>query len=266
VVGAHPGAPTVRTKESVVATSPLSVQLYTVREAASEDLTATLKRIADIGFELVEPYGFTGFADLGDALAASGLRAPTTHQGFVDATEAEQAEIFAAATALGIGTVIDPHTAAERWQTAEGVEEIATKLNAAAVVASRHGVKVGYHNHAHEISARIGDRSALEHLAEHLDSSVGLQIDAYWAAVGGEDPVALLQRLGERVIAVHIKDGPGTTDNKDQVALGSGTQPIAEIMAATPHALHVVELDDSRQDRFDAVADSFAFLSGRGAA
>ena len=246
-------------------TSPLSVQLYTVREAAAEDLTGTLQRLAGIGFELVEPYAFTTFPDLGDALAASGLRAPTTHQGFLNASEAEQDEIFAAAAALGIERVIDPHYPAENWASVEQITEGAARLNTAATAAAKHGLIVGYHNHAFELESRpegAGGRSGLEIFAEQLAPGVGLEVDAYWAAVGGEEPVGLLQRLGEKVVAVHVKDGPGTKENKDQVAVGSGTQPIAEILAATPNALHVIELDDSFGDRFQAVADSFAFLSG----
>lgn len=244
-------------------TSNLSVQLYTVREAAAEDLTGTLTRLAEAGYELVEPYAFVDFGPaLGEALQASGLRAPTTHQGFLAADDAAQDRIFAAAAALGIETVIDPHHAAEHWTTEADVAETAAKLDAAAAIAAKHGVKVGYHNHAHEISARIGDRTALEVLADKLGPAVGLEVDAYWVAVGGEDPVALLERLGDRVIAVHVKDGDGSAETKNQVAVGAGEQPIEQILAATPNALHVVELDDSHGDRFEAVRDSFVFLTG----
>ncbi|HLV56547.1 MAG TPA: sugar phosphate isomerase/epimerase [Actinotalea caeni] len=250
----------------LAAPSALSVQLYTVREAAAEDLTGTLTRIADIGYQLVEPYGFTSWGPaLAEALQASGLRAPTTHQSFITADEGEQEALFAAAAQVGVTTVIDPHHAAENWQTADQVAETAARLNAAAAVAARHGVAVGYHNHAFELEARPegGDgRTGLELLADQLAPEVGLQVDAYWAAVGGADPVELLRRLGKRVVAVHVKDGPGTKENKDQVAVGQGSQPIAEILAATPHALHVVELDDSRSDRFEAIAESFRFLTG----
>jgi hypothetical protein len=65
---------------------------------------------------------------------------------------------------------------------------------------------------------------------------------------------------------VHLKDGPATTDVKDQVAVGHGGMPIREIIDATPHALRVIELDDSRHDRFQAVADSYAWLAANGLA
>jgi len=90
-----------------------------------------------------------------------------------------------------------------------------------------------------------------------------LELDTYWAAVGGEDVVPLLGRLGDRVQFLHIKDGPLTKDDKEQLAVGAGKMPIDEILAAAPAALAVVELDDFTGDVFDAVTDSFTYLNGR---
>lgn len=237
--------------------SPVSVQLYTVREALADDLPGTLQRLADIGFTQVEPYGFTGLDGLGDGLAAAGLTAPTTHGSIVGQ---DLESVFARAAELGIGTVIDPHIDGERWLTRDGVVEIAADLNAASAVAARHGVVVGYHNHAHELETLIDGTPALEVLHEHLDPAVILQVDTYWVVVGGQDVVALLHRLGDRVTALHVKDGPGSRDDADQVALGKGSMPLLEIIAAAPTALRVIELDDTRGDRFDAVRDSYDYL------
>jgi sugar phosphate isomerase/epimerase len=244
----------------------LSVQLYTVREAMQEDLAGTIARIAEIGFSQVEPYNFAGFPGLGAALTASSLTAPTTHAHFVGVSDDELASLFDAARELGVERVIDPHVPAERWQDAGSVAEIAEQLNAAAVIAAQHGVSIGYHNHAHELESIIGGRTALEVLADSLAPEVGLEVDTYWVFVGGQDPVALLERLGDRVVALHVKDGAGTTDDKDQTAVGAGTLPVRAIIEAAPSALRVIELDDSRGDRFQAVADSFAYLTKEGLA
>ena len=244
--------------------STLSVQLYTVRELLTDDTVGTLKRIADLGFTQVEPFAFLSFGDeLRRGLAEAGLSAPTTHQSFIGG---DLEPVFEAASALGIGTVIDPFVGPDRWQTAESVDEIAAQLNAAAEVAARYGVRVGYHNHAHELESTIEGITALEYFAGKLAPEVVLEVDTYWVAVGGQDPVELLGRLGQRVVALHIKDGPATTETKDQVAVGQGSLPIEEIIAAAPKALRVIELDDSRGDRFQAVADSYAFLTGKGLA
>jgi sugar phosphate isomerase/epimerase len=243
----------------------LSVQLYTLRELLAEDLPGTLDRLAGLGLAHVEPFRLTDFAaQLGPALAAGGLTAPTAHQHVVG-TGAEE-EIFAAAAALGVGTVFDPRIDRERFESADGVAAVADDLNAAAALAAKHGVRVGYHNHAQELEIVHDGTTALELLASHLDDAVVLEVDTYWAAVGGQDPVELLKRLGDRVTAVHIKDGPATPDPLDQVPVGQGDLPVREILAAAPHALRVVELDDTRGDRFQAVADSVAWLRAEGLA
>lgn len=239
----------------------LSVQLYTVREAMQEDLSGTLARIAEIGFERVEPYNFNAFEGLGDALKAANLTSPTAHGHLVGLSEAELDDIFAIAKSMGIYRVIDPHVPEERWTSADSVAEIAGQLNNAAGVAARHGVTVGYHNHAHELESIIDGRTSLEVLVDSLNDDVKLEVDTYWAAVGGQDPATLLKRLGDRVVALHVKDGAATPDPKDQTAVGQGTLPIREIIEAAPKtALRIIELDDSKGDRFQAVADSFDYL------
>jgi sugar phosphate isomerase/epimerase len=242
------------------------VQLYTVREALQDDLQGTLNKLAEAGYTQVEPFAFTDFPGLGEALAAAGLAAPTTHVHFLGQSDEKIASIFDAARELGIQTVIDPHVPDERWTTAEAVDETAARLNHAAKIAAEHDVRVGYHNHAHEFVNKIDGQNALEYFVGKLDPEVVIELDTYWVAVGGEDPVAVLKRLGDRVVALHVKDGPATRDTKDQVAVGSGSLPVREIIEAAPNALRVVELDDSRDNRFTAVIDSLTFLTKEGPA
>src|SRR4029453_9344949 len=94
---------------------------------------------------------------------------------------------------------------------------------------------------------------ALEVLADNLAPEVVLEVDTYWAYAGGAEVPALLDRLGDRVVAMHIKDGDGTLDTKAQVAVGSGSLPVWDFIAAAPDALRVVELDDTQGSVLDAV-------------
>jgi sugar phosphate isomerase/epimerase len=244
--------------------SELSVQLYTVRDALATDFDGTLATLAGIGFSQVEPFRLVDFADqLRQGLTAHGLAAPTTHMGFLGG---DQDAIFELASELGIGIVIEPAVRAEHWQTEEDITQIAQDLNAAAEKAAGHGLRVGYHNHHWEFESRIDGRHALEVLADNLAPEVVLQIDTYWAYAGGADVPALLGRLGERVAALHLKDGDGTLDPKAQVALGSGSLPVWDIIDAAPDALRVVELDDTEGSVIDALRDSRGYLfSGRSA-
>lgn len=242
----------------------LSLQLYTVREELDRDLPATIARVAEIGFTQVEPYGLTDYGPrLAGPLAEHGITAPTTHTGLIDA---DLPAVFAAAAALGTGTLIDPFVDPKRWQDESEVRAIADQLNEVAAKAKDHGLRVGYHNHHFELESRIGDRHALEVFADALDPDVVLEVDTYWAVVGGADVPALLGRLGDRVVALHVKDGDGSLDNKAQVAVGAGSMPVQAILDAAPGRLAVVELDDTTGDMFTAVANSYAWLNREDAA
>ncbi|HEU4947713.1 MAG TPA: sugar phosphate isomerase/epimerase [Kribbella sp.] len=248
----------------MVAVENLSLQLYTVRYKLEEDFDATMARIAEIGYRLVEPFGLVGLApQLAEALPKYGLAAPTTHAALL---REETGPIFEAAKQLGITTVIDPHVDVARWQTADDIQATAEALNKVAVEAADHGITVGYHNHHFELVSVIDGRHGLEILADHLSPEVVLEVDTYWAQVGGADVPALLGRLGDRVKALHVKDGDGTLDNKAQVAVGDGVIAVNDILAAAPDALRVVELDDYTGEIFDAVAASFAHLTSGDAA
>ncbi len=243
--------------------TPPSVQLYTVRDALEDDLAGTLDALAAAGFTRVEPFGLADWAErLAPELARTGLAAPTSHAGFLSADEGERERVFAAAEALGVTTVIDPYVEPARWQSAADVAETARRLNDAAAAARSRGLRVGYHNHAHELEHDIDGRSALEYFVSLLDDDVVLEIDTYWVLVGGADPVALLERLGDRVVAIHVKDGPVPGDVADQTPLGEGDVPVRDILAAAPAALRVVELDDSRIPPIEAVTRSLRYLEG----
>jgi len=217
-----------------------------------------LVRLAGVGFTQVEPFQLVKFADeLRTGFRQSGLTAPTTHVGLLSGN---QDEICALAVELGIQTIIDPYVDPARWQTEADVSQIASELNAAAKNAARHGLTVGYHNHHFELESMINGAHALEVLAAQLAPEVVLEVDTYWAYAGGADVPALLKRLGDRVAALHLKDGDGSLDTSKQVAVGSGVLPVSEIIAAAPDALRVVELDDSETNLFDAVRASREFL------
>jgi sugar phosphate isomerase/epimerase len=236
-----------------------AVQLYTLRHALEDDLPGTIKKVADIGFTQVEPYNFVATAqELGAALKANGLTAPSGHAPLLSEN---QEAIFAAAKELGITTVIDPYLPAEHWQSAEDIQSTAAKLNAAAKKGAEYGIRVGYHNHQWELESIIEGQTALEYFAGLLDPEPVLEVDTFWAAVAGQDPAELLQRLGDRVKFIHIKDGPLTTDTTAQQPAGQGKIAVEEVIAAaTSLEVGVVEFDDYSGDIFEGIAESLAYL------
>lgn len=240
-------------------TPTLSVQLYTVREAFDADPAGTLQRLADLGFRTVEPAKFAERVDLLEpALQAAGLAAASGHTKLIGA---DAGAAFAAARRLGIRLVIEPMGDRARWSTAEDVVALAAELNAVVDEAEAAGLTIGYHNHAYEFEALADGRVAYDVFVAALDERIVLEIDTYWVAVAGFDPVEVVTRYAERTALMHIKDGPITVEKLDQLPVGDGAMPIAALLAAAPDAIAVVELDDYRGDVFDALTRSFAHLS-----
>jgi len=237
----------------------ISVQLYSVREAFAADPAGTLARLAGIGFTQVEPYGLAESAPvLRTGLADHGLSAPTAHAKLIGV---DQDEVFAAAIACGVGVVIDPFTPPERWEDEADIAATATALNEAAKKAADYGITIGYHNHWWELRNKIGGRSAFEVFVDQLDPRLVVEVDTYWATAGGADAPALLKRLGNRVHALHIKDGDLATDASGQVPAGQGRVPIPDVLSAAPSALRVVEFDAYDGDIFEGLAASYAYLT-----
>jgi sugar phosphate isomerase/epimerase len=244
-------------------TPPISIQLYTLREGISRDATATLARLADAGFTRVEPYDLLELRDVyAAALPATGLAAPSAHDQFVGL--GDPAPHLRAAADLGVEVLVEAAVDAARWTTRESVEGIARELADAAARARDLGLRVGYHNHWWELENRIDGAHALEVFADALPDDVVLEVDVYWAAVGGADAPALLRRLGERVRLLHVKDGPVTRDARAQLPAGRGSVDWDAVFAAAPTATRVIEFDDYAGDVFDGVLASLDYLRGRG--
>ncbi len=239
--------------------SPLSIQLYSVREPLADDVSGTLARLAQMGLTRVEPYNIVqNTQELKKAIVDNGLSAPTAHQHFVGGDDLSAA--FEAAQELGIETVIEPMVRGEQWASRDGLKSIVDELTAAADLAASRGMRVGYHNHAFEFENLLDGATAYEVFVGLLDPRVVLELDTYWAMMGGQDVPALLQRLGDRVIALHLKDGLRAGTTADQLPLGQGDLPVHAIVdAAGPVEYPVLEFDQYAGDIFDGVAASYAF-------
>ncbi len=246
-------------------TTPVAVQLYSLREEARAGIEPVLERLGEIGYAGVETAGLQGLTgkQFGAALNNAGLRAASAHIGY-EGRDAFRAALEAHAP-LEVDTVIVPFAAPDEFKTAEGVSKLAERLNRANAIAQEFGVALGYHNHYWELQHSYNDRSALIHLFDLLHPTIVAEIDVYWAKVGGADPVALLHDLAPRVTRIHVKDGPAVVPDQPMTAVGKGTLAIPTILeAAVDAAWHIVELDACATDMFDAVEQSYTYLVGQG--
>ena len=267
-----------------------SVQLYTLATEFSADMNGSLDKLATIGLKNVEAFDFVRRPkEIRAALDASGLASPTGHAPLLSdelwtpdgsiPTPANEV-VFEAAAEIGMKTVIDPMVPTERWLTEDGVKDIADRLNAASEKAKEFGLTVGYHNHAQEFLADFDGQTAYQRFLSLVDPSVAIELDLYWALVGGQDVVGLVKELGDRLVAIHVKDGikpesnpfaPGapkfSSSSLDQRHAGEGEVPTVEAMkAATNVEYAVIEYDNAPGEVFADIENSYRFLIDGGLA
>jgi sugar phosphate isomerase/epimerase len=239
----------------------LAVQLYSVRDDLGPALATTLHRLAGMGFTHAEPYDILGYTEeLRAALDSSGLLAETAH---AKVTELDFDALIAAAERLGVTTLIVPWVEPESIADRAGVELLAQQINAASRRARSHGIRVGYHNHDFEFSQQVEGRSAYELLVELLDEEVILEVDTYWASVGGADVFELLPRLRNRVRFLHVKNEP--PDAGDPPLLGVDIEGrLDEVIAISADFVErpVVEVVVDEGDVFPVLERNAAYFLG----
>jgi len=250
-----------------------SIQLWSIREPFTENMDAALGRLSEIGFTQVEPFAHGDLKagsfidDLSAALKANNLVAPTVHMQVIGK---DPVQYFEAAQKLGVKYLIDPMHAPgwtdmknvpPLWSNRDDLLKVAEMLNELSVQAKQYGLKVGYHNHAFELAGRIGDEISLQFFIDNLADDVVIELDTYWCEVGGVSAPEFLKKNGNKVIALHIKDGYRSGDVEEQKPAGKGELPIPEILAAAPHAIPVIEFDKYNGEIFEGVTTALEYVN-----
>jgi sugar phosphate isomerase/epimerase len=257
---------------------PLAVQLYTFRDparfgGAGMGLDArALTEIAESGFLGVETVDVPGgdpaearrvLDDLGLAIASSHTWSEWTDEdAFRNASDA-----FAD---FGSSRIIVSPSPDE---LVDGGAGLIDRLAAAADIAAERGLRLGVHTHDGEMRVVDGQR-VIDRLSDALADSVDIQIDIFWAVVGGADPAEVIRGLGRRVVSLHLKDGitlPASAHADTpfvNVPVGSGSVDPAPSVAAAEAAGSVdwliVEFDHVDGSAVEATRYSLEYLVSHG--
>ena len=250
---------------------PISLQLYTVRDDMAQDLNATLRRVAEVGYKNVELAGLNGLAapEFKQILDDLGLKAPTAHVG-IDVLQGDGiGKIAEDYKLLGVETIVVPFLGEEWRQGTQGYMHTAEVINEIASRLTTEGFVTAYHNHAFEFTDPMqGDKSGWQILMDETDpSSLKVELDTYWVLKAGQDPVKTIQELGQRVTLLHIKDMDA--DDQSFAPLGTGTLPLDAIIQAAESLSSIkyliVEQDmATKQAPMEAIAISFEHLKSKG--
>jgi sugar phosphate isomerase/epimerase len=215
----------------------IALQLYTVRDQIARDFRSTLHRVAEIGYTAVEfvEYGNLSSHDMASLLASTGLQAIGSHVS-LPALEKDFTREINYCLDLDCALLVVP-SIEKKWRTDEGIKRLCTILNEYGRRAQEHGVTLAYHNHDFEFRPNAAGELIIDKLAAGTDPTlVKLELDIFWAAFAGTDPVDFINKHSERIVALHLKDmtprreftevGDGTLDitSSTKAAQASGTQ------------------------------------------
>jgi sugar phosphate isomerase/epimerase len=247
-------------------TTPIALQLYTLRERLAQDFEGTIRTVADIGYIGVETANMFGGSPAAAAKLFSELGLSVTGAHSPPPLEDKKQEVIDTMGALNCKRLVVAWQPPEKYKSLDGIKSICETLNEGAAVAKANGFQLGYHNHWFEYEP-VENRIPVDVMLEHLDPNVFFEVDVYWVQTAGQDPAQVVRRLGPRAPLLHVKDGPCQID-APMTALGEGVVDIPSVVEAGTDATEwlVVELDRCATDMLEAVRKSYQYLIGKGLA
>lgn len=248
--------------------SQIGAQMYTLRDflKTPADMAKTCNRVKKMGYDAIQvsAFGPIEVKELAKILDGEGLACAATHVGLDMMKDTQRCVEYHAAlkckyTAIG-GFWKNEATAADFVAFAREFSDTAKTL-------APHGVRIGYHNHDHEL-IHYGGRPALDILVAETDKSVWFEIDTYWITQGGGDPSAWIDKVAGRIPAVHFKDmmlGPDKAHVMTEVGAGNLNWPrIIDSCRKAKVEWFLVERDSGLLDPFDSLKISLDNLRSLG--
>ncbi len=247
----------------------LGAQMYTVRNATQnlEDLSTTLKRIADMGYTTVQVSGVCPYEPewMKNELKKAGLECVITHpdtEYFFDAEKIVADHKIYDCKYIGLGSMPGGAHAYDK------VDEFIEKFVPVAKAIKDQGAYMMYHNHHYEFS-KVDGELVLDKIVNAFSPDIlGFTLDTYWVQVGGGDPAAWLEKLSGRVPCIHLKDLVMQKTDQKMAPVGHGNMNFERIIASAEKAgteYLLVEQDYCYdEDPFVCLEKSYKYLKSLG--
>ncbi|TVP99455.1 MAG: sugar phosphate isomerase/epimerase [Balneolaceae bacterium] len=245
---------------------------YTFRNQFQEDFTGTLDMIKEMGIMNIEFSNLFGHTavEIRQMLDQRGMFCTSYGVGYdalVNHTE------LAAEDALTLGASFVrvawiPH---DGEFSIEHTRRAIRDFTEAGKILRDYGLRFAYHNHGYEFRPYEGG-TLFDYMVQNSDPEyVNFQMDTFWVAQPGHDPVKLLKKYPDRFLLVHLKDlandaesnFSGSAPSEYDVPLGTGQIDFeAFLRAAQNSAIEHFYIEDETEDVVTRVPQSREFLLG----
>lgn len=260
-------------KKKPLYTAPLGVQAYTFRHSFPKDVAATLDTIKMMGFKELEGGGPRDMSpeEFKKMCEERGISIPATGAGYEQLVKDPQG-VADRAKALGAKYVMTawiPHK--NGAFNLENARQAVEDFNAAGKVLKENGITFCYHVHGYEFWPHENG-TLMDYIIQNTNPEyVSFEMDIMWTHFGGGDPVALLEKYGDRWKLMHLKDlkkgtpkdRTGLTPDENDVPLGTGELDIPAILKAAKKAgvkHYFIEDESPAHEVTQQVPQSIAYL------
>jgi len=254
----------------------IGLQLYTLRDELPKDVKGTLEKVAKSGYTTVETYGFSikdqfwGLTpqELKKILDVNGLKAVSGHYNLgsflYDGNTAELIAAIEAAKVLKSEFLTIPWVDEPFRRNIEDYKKIAARVNEAAKMCKKAGLKLAYHNHDFEFQKHDGVTGYDILLNETDKDLVYFELDLFWVIHSGNDPLKLFKENPGRFKMWHVKD-KDKKNNDLNTEVGSGTidfKPIFKEVKQSGMVHFFVEQENNfASNSIESIKSSCDFIS-----
>ena len=247
---------------------PVGLELYSVRGELKKDPAATVRAVAQMGYEVVEFYApYFEWSEnetkqMRKLLDDLGIRCLSTHNSEAYLSAKNLARTRDMNLILGSKYVVQAST--EHKTSLDQWKPVADRLNSAAEKLEPSGLKVGYHNHQPEFTP-IGGQRPIEVLAKNTKPSVVLQLDVGTCLEAGSDPVAWIRANPGRIRSIHCKDW--SREKEYAVLFGEGAADWKGIFEAAESVggveYYLIEQEGSRYSELETARKCLEGFRGK---
>jgi len=255
------------------------LQLYTLREALEKDFKGTIEKAANIGYKNFEFFNYSDGKYFGNSikevksiLDEFSLNAKSSHvlTGWampknIGTMTNDWERTVADAAELGQTHIACAYLFDSERESIDDYKKLSDLLNSCGETAKEYGVQMAYHNHDFEFQALDGKIPFDLLLSECDVNLVKFELDLYWTARAGVDPIAYFKDHEGRFPLWHVKD-MGAGEEQFFSAVGEGVidwQNIFNHASVAGLKQFFVEQDDTKSGKpFEEITKSYRYLKG----
>lgn len=249
----------------------IGLQLYSLRNEFKQDIPGTFAKIKEWGITKVEDgndgtQGYT-MQDYKTLLADHNIDIVSASASFEELkTNPEKA--LERALAYGSKYIVCfwiPHKGTDF--NLKDANKALKVFNSAGKIFKEKGITLAYHPHGYEFG-KYKDMTLMDYIIQEADY-FDFEMDVYWFALPGEDPITWLRRYPDKFILMHLKDceqgigisHTGQSDVETNVILGDGQIDIAVIVEeAKKMKIEYLFIEDESSKSLEQIPQSLHFL------